>query len=381
VLTQKPFAKEVSIAILAVFTVIELTSFLGIAPGLASVFLYPMNLTMSGLLIFSSLLGLYGVLTGNRLGAYFSLLTPVAEAILGLAFFISATFNEARFAWALVFQALSIMSLGALGFFFVSKALGESAFRLAKTGVTQKSVEAGVDDYSVEVIDVTKKYTMGSVVVPAINGLTMRVRKGEFVAVMGPSGCGKSTMLNLIGALDRPTSGHVLIDGIDISKMGALALAQLRNEKVGFVFQAYNLITRSNVLRNVELPMLVRGAGREQRMKRIGEMLGVVGLGGMEFRRPKTLSGGEQQRVAIARALVNSPRIVLADEPTGNLDSKAGMEILSFLRRTNKELGTTVIVVTHNKEAADMADRIIYLRDGKIEREELVGGRRNEQKL
>jgi putative ABC transport system ATP-binding protein len=367
--------------ILLVFAIIESISFLGIAPSLTSVFLYPLNLTINGVLLFSSLLGLYGIFTGNRLGACFSLLTPIAETILAFTFFVSATLNEAKFAWTLVFQALPIVSLGTLGFFFVSKALEESVFRLMETNGRRKSVEAEANDYAVEVINVTKKYVMGSVVVPAINGLTMRVRKGEFVAVMGPSGCGKSTLLNLIGALDRPTSGHILIDGIDISKLGALALAQLRNEKVGFVFQAYNLINRSNVLRNVELPMLVRGVEREQRIKRISEMLNVVGLSGMEFRKPKTLSGGEQQRVAIARALVNSPRIVLADEPTGNLDSKAGMEILSFLRRTNKELGTTVILVTHNKEAADMADRIIYLRDGKIEREELVGGQRDEQKL
>jgi len=220
-------------------------------------------------------------------------------------------------------------------------------------------------------VDVAKRYTAGAVVVPAVNGLTMKVKRGEFVAVMGPSGCGKSTLLNLVGALDRPTSGQVLIDGIDISELDELDLARMRNERVGFVFQAYNLINRSNVVRNVELPMLVNGVSKEQRIRKTGTMLKVVGLDGMALRKPRMLSGGEQQRVAIARALVNAPKIVLADEPTGNLDSKAGGEILSFLKNLNQETGTTVIMVTHNREAAEMAHRIIYLKDGKIEKEEI----------
>jgi putative ABC transport system ATP-binding protein len=262
--------------------------------------------------------------------------------------------------------------LGLFSILLTARALSQSLFSSYGTDVTRRDLKGSSNDHAVEVVDVTKKYVVGSVVVPAVNGLTLRVRKGEFVAVMGPSGCGKSTLLNLVGALDRPTSGRVLIDGIDVSEMNAYALAQLRNQKVGFVFQAYNLVNRSNVFRNVELPMLVRNASKDFRNKRTSEMLSVVGLENMKLRRPKTMSGGEQQRVAIARALVNNPRIILADEPTGNLDTKAGLEILSFLRTTNKELGTTVIIVTHNREAAEMADRIVYLRDGRIEKEELV---------
>lgn len=376
---DKSLAKEASIVILISFYAMELASSFSIFPTISSHFLYPMNLAMKGLIIFSSLLGAYGVFKEDRLATYFSILAPLSEMILGFSFLMGA-FNESGFVWTIAIQGLSTVFLGIVCIFFFSKTLSRSVFRWAKTGVPMHGTEVRADNYAVEVIDATKKYVAGSVVVPAINGLTMRVRRREFVAVMGPSGCGKSTLLNLIGALDRPTSGHVLIDGIDISFLGGLSLAQLRNEKVGFVFQAYNLINRSNALRNVELPMLVKGMPREQRAKRVSAMFGIMGLDGMELRKPKTLSGGEQQRVAIARALINNPRIVLADEPTGNLDSKAGMEILSFLRKTNKEMGTTVIMVTHNREAAEMADRIIYLRDGRIEREEIVGGRQNEGK-
>ncbi|RJS79548.1 ABC transporter ATP-binding protein [Candidatus Bathyarchaeota archaeon] len=228
--------------------------------------------------------------------------------------------------------------------------------------------------YAVETINVTKRYSLGPHVVLAINGINLKVRKGEFVAIMGPSGSGKSTLLNLIGALDRPSSGKVLIDGVDISKLDEGELAKLRNEKIGFIFQAYNLISRSTVLRNMELPALVKGYSREERLRRIRELLAVVGLEDKIMRKPKTLSGGEQQRVAIARALMNDPQIVLADEPTGNVDSKTGKVIMKFLRKLNLEKGTTVIVVTHDPEVARMADRILYLRDGRIVKEEVVGG-------
>jgi putative ABC transport system ATP-binding protein len=202
----------------------------------------------------------------------------------------------------------------------------------------------------------------------------MNVQKGEFVAIMGPSGSGKSTLLNLLGALDKPSSGRILIDGVNISGLNENELAKLRNEKVGFVFQAYNLISRSSVMRNMELPALVKGYSKEERQKRVRDLLTVVGLNDKMVRQPKTLSGGEQQRVAIARALINDPEIVLADEPTGNVDSQTGRMIMEFLRRLNSERGTTVIVVTHSSDVANMADRIIYIRDGRISREERAGG-------
>ncbi len=368
---ERSYTGNATIIVLIAFALVETASIVGAAPSLAMLFAYPISLVVSTMLVLSSLLGMYGVLKESRMAAYFSLLTPTIEAVLSVSF-LAVTSLEANNKPISLIVGLQTLLLGVAGMLLASNALSQSSLRLSKERVAEQIAMVPENGYAVEVIDATKNYTAGSILVPAVNGLTMRVRRGEFIAVMGPSGCGKSTLLNLIGALDRPTSGHVLIDGIDISRMSAYALAQLRNEKVGFVFQAYNLINRSNVLRNVELPMLVRGAPREQRTKRTGDMLSVVGLDGMGTRKPKTLSGGEQQRVAIARAFMNAPRIVLADEPTGNLDSKAGMEILSFLRDTNKELGTTVIMVTHNREAAEMADRIIYLRDGRIEKEEPV---------
>ena len=371
VTSERSLTGTATIIVLIAFALIETASIIGVAPSLAMLFAYPINLVVSTILVLSSLLGMYGVLKESRMAAFFSLLTPTIEAVLSVSF-LAVTFLEGSAKPILGVVGLQILWLGVAGMILASRALSQSTLRVSNEGILERNAKAVRNGYAVEVIDATKNYTAGSIVVPAVNGLTMRVQKGEFIAVMGPSGCGKSTLLNLIGALDRPTSGHVLIDGIDVSKMNAHALAQLRNEKVGFVFQAYNLINRSNVLRNVELPMLVKGASKEERTERTGNMLNVVGLEGMGSRKPKTLSGGEQQRVAIARAFMNAPRIVLADEPTGNLDSKAGMEILSFLRETNKELGTTVIMVTHNREAADMADRIIYLRDGRIEKEELV---------
>jgi len=370
-MSPKPFVRDASLVVLAAFAVIEIASILGFSPSFASIFKYPVSLIVGGTIILSSLLGAYGVFKDNPIAAYFSLLTPAAEVVLGFSFLIMAS-SQAGLEPIVVLQGSVVTLLGFLGIFLTARTLNQSLFSLNGTNLTKGGLDPRSDDHAVEVVDVTKRYIVGTVVVPAVNGLTLRIRKGEFVAVMGPSGCGKSTLLNLVGALDRPTSGRVLIDGIDVSEMNAYALAQLRNQKVGFVFQAYNLVNRSNVFRNVELPMLVRSASKDFRNKRTSEMLSVVGLESMKSRRPKTMSGGEQQRVAIARALVNNPKIILADEPTGNLDTKSGLEILSFLRTTNKELGTTVIMVTHNREAAEMADRIVYLRDGRIEKEELV---------
>ncbi|MBM4401046.1 MAG: ABC transporter ATP-binding protein [Crenarchaeota archaeon] len=224
-------------------------------------------------------------------------------------------------------------------------------------------------------IDLERRYFAGPVVVQAVNGINLKLKRGEFVSIMGPSGCGKSTLLNLIGTLDKPTSGKVFIDGVDISTLDSKSLAKLRNEKIGFIFQAYNLINRSSVFRNVELPTLAEGLPKGERTKRVREMLEVVGLLDKAHRKPTVLSGGEQQRVAIARALINRPSIILADEPTGNLDSKAGKSIISFMRRLNREFGTTIIVVTHSGEVSDMTDKIIHLRDGRIIGEETKLGR------
>jgi putative ABC transport system ATP-binding protein len=229
-------------------------------------------------------------------------------------------------------------------------------------------------DLAVKVVDLTKVYKTGLVEVPALRGVNLEVKRGEFVCIVGPSGCGKSTLLNLLGALDKPTSGKIYIDGVDISEMKDGELSKFRNEKIGFVFQAYNLVPRAKVLQNVELPSIVKGLPKAERARKAKELLEAMGIGSKLQQKPMSLSGGEQQRVAIARALMNDPTFILADEPTGNLDSKTGLEVWEMLRKANKERGATIIVVTHNLELARKSDRIIYLKDGRVEREEVLAG-------
>ena len=224
----------------------------------------------------------------------------------------------------------------------------------------------------IEFQHVTKIYSGYDSKVIELNDVSLRIFSAEFIAITGPSGSGKSTLLQCMGLLDRPTSGKVLIDGVDTSKMNDSQLAKLRNERIGFVFQAYNLINRTTVLRNVELPAIVRGIPSEKRLQRAKELLKLMGLEDKLYRKPLTLSGGEQQRVAIARALMNNPAIILADEPTGNVDSKTSYEIFNLLKKLAHEHNTAVVVVTHNLELAQMADRIIYLRDGMIMEEKIL---------
>ena len=200
--------------------------------------------------------------------------------------------------------------------------------------------------------------------VPALRGLNIEIKRGEHVAVMGPSGSGKSTFLHLAGALDRPTRGRVLIEGRDPSKMSDEELSRLRNKLIGFVFQTFNLVPRLTALENVMLPLMIKGIDGEERMRRAREALETVALAHRMNHRPMELSGGEQQRVAIARAIVTRPRIILADEPTGNLDSASAAEVVDLLTRLNRELGVTLVVVTHNPEVAAPAKRIVRMRDG-----------------
>jgi putative ABC transport system ATP-binding protein len=236
------------------------------------------------------------------------------------------------------------------------------------TAPTSLVSEMSKDLPAIEVVDLGKVYAMGSVRVPALRGVTFTVERGRFVSIVGPSGCGKSTLLNMIGALDRPTRGKVVVDGVDITKLNDRRLARFRNSKVGFIFQTYNLINRTTVLKNVELPAIVKGIPSKVRRLKALKLLRLVGLEEKADRKPTEMSGGEQQRVAIARALINDPAIVLADEPTGNLDSKTGEEIISLLGRINRENGATIIMVTHNLELANRTNRIIRLRDGLIEK-------------
>ncbi len=223
----------------------------------------------------------------------------------------------------------------------------------------------------VEIINAKKIYKMGDFEVAALNGVNLTIKKGEFVAIMGPSGSGKTTLLNLMGALDRPTDGSILIEGADISELDDDELAKLRNQKIGFIFQFFNLISRMTALDNVALPMAFAGISRDQRKRRAEELLKMVNLGDRVNHKPTELSGGQQQRVAIARALGNNPSVVLCDEVTGNLDTKTGKEILDLLRTLNEEQGQTFIIVTHDPLVADCVDRIISLQDGIIVKDEI----------
>ncbi|MBN2286033.1 MAG: ABC transporter ATP-binding protein [Tissierellales bacterium] len=213
--------------------------------------------------------------------------------------------------------------------------------------------------------DVTKIYQMGEIQLEVLKGISLKVDEGEFMSIIGPSGSGKSTLMNILGCLDVPTSGEYYLEGKEISTYHENALAKIRNEKIGFIFQKFNLLSKLNALENVELPMVYRGIKSKERRRRAEEVLEIVGLEDRMHHKPTELSGGQQQRVAIARALVGNPSVLLADEPTGNLDTKSGIEILRIIEKLNNE-GKTIIIITHDTEVAEMSRTVITIRDGII---------------
>jgi putative ABC transport system ATP-binding protein len=229
----------------------------------------------------------------------------------------------------------------------------------------------------IRVEDLTKTYSLGDVNVYALRSVSLTIERGSFVAIMGPSGSGKSTFMNIVGCLDRPTSGHYYLDGISVGEMDRDQLAEIRNRKLGFVFQQFNLLARTSAIDNVELPLLYSEAGLEGSHERAMKALQIVGLEERAHHHPNQLSGGQQQRVAIARSLINEPQIILADEPTGALDSRTSVEIMGIFQRLNRERGISVVLVTHEPDISEYADRIITFKDGRIMKDQPVPARRD----
>ena len=222
----------------------------------------------------------------------------------------------------------------------------------------------------IEIQDLVKDYRVGEMVVHVLKGISFEIERGDFVSIMGPSGSGKSTLMNILGCLDKPTSGAYTLDGISVGNLNRDQLAEIRNNKIGFVFQQFNLLARTSAAENVELPMMYTDAPARERHERAMKALLAVGLAGREEHQPSQLSGGQQQRVAIARSLVNDPSIILADEPTGALDSRTSIEIMAIFQRLNREKGITMIVVTHDPDVAAYSNRSIHFKDGKLQLDE-----------
>ncbi len=218
----------------------------------------------------------------------------------------------------------------------------------------------------IEAKNIIKTYITGDEHFNALNGVSLSIEKGEFVAIMGASGSGKSTFMNMLGCLDKPNSGTYVLDGINVTDLNLNELADVRNLKMGFVFQGFNLISRTTALDNVQLPMIYKGIEEEERVKRAYEVLEIVGLKGREHHMPNQISGGQQQRVAIARAIANDPPLILADEPTGNLDTKMSIEIMNFFVKMNEEMGKTIVLVTHESDIAEYCKRVVHFKDGSI---------------
>jgi putative ABC transport system ATP-binding protein len=253
---------------------------------------------------------------------------------------------------------------------------------LREKGQTPSSPDPiSAHDIVIRLERIHKIYRMGDIEVHALRGVSLEINRGEFVAIMGPSGSGKSTMMNIIGCLDRPTKGQYFLEGVDVSTVDKAGLADIRNKSVGFVFQSFNLVPRTSALENVELPLVYAGVGSSERVRRARAALAEIGLSDREKNMPNQLSGGQQQRVALARALVNNPSLILADEPTGALDTRTSVEVMEIFQRLNSERRLTVVVVTHEPDIAQYAKRIIQFRDGRIHRDIPVENRKDAGKV
>ena len=237
---------------------------------------------------------------------------------------------------------------------------------MSASAALEAPAPAPPQEYAIKVSDLKKRYGAGDDAVYALRGLSFTIDEGEFVAIVGPSGCGKTTLLNILGALDRPTSGKVYLDGLDISKVTNQELAHVRSKKLGFVFQDFNLLSRMSVVENVELPLFIAGADPAYMRKRSLALLARLGISHKANKNVNNISGGERQRVAVARALANDPKIVLADEPTGNLDTRNTEMMMGLMKQLNKDFGKTLLIITHNPEVAAFAQRVIHIRDGLI---------------
>src|SRR5213594_3106557 len=260
-------------------------------------------------------------------------------------------------------------------------ALDSGSASAVEEAVVALAAVNNIPDTVIHLERIHKTYHMGDIEVHALRGVSVEIHRGEFVAIMGPSGSGKSTMMNIIGCLDRPTKGQYLLESMDVSKVDKTGLADIRNKRVGFVFQSFNLVPRTSALENVELPLIYAGVGSSERLRRARAALAEVGLADRERNMPNQLSGGQQQRVALARALVNNPSIILADEPTGALDTRTSVEVMEIFQRLSREHGLTIIIVTHEPDIAAYAERMIHVRDGRIDSDEPVRERKEAAKV
>jgi putative ABC transport system ATP-binding protein len=338
----------------ALFAVSEMSGFYSSS---ISTLGYPLSSAIPTLMVLFSILGFLGIYTSSKLNIAISVFAVGVElCVLPL---ILVTNPEIYLVIPTGILILVLFSTVITGIFALTRLQTTNEERFSDFGEKSKA------EYVIEVKDLTKRYDLSEELsVYALRDVKFQIQRGDFISIMGPSGSGKSTLLNCLGALDRPTSGEISINGIAISTLDDEGLAWLRNRHIGFIFQSYNLINRSRVGENIEIPALVTSIPPEKRKAKAIHLLESVGLKDMYSRHPKTLSGGEQQRVAIARALMNDPTILLADEPTGNLDSKSGAVVMDILRKLNQELGVTIIVVTHDPEVGNLSHRIYYLKDG-----------------